>query len=316
MSTLALVLSLALQAAPPAKPPPKPAAPAAQKKAAEAKPQTAAPEDVAASTQAWHAERLQRLTAEEGWLTLVGLTWLKEGEQTAGSAPGSAVPLPAPVAAHAGTFVRQGDTVSFKPADGAAFTREGQPFTGGALKTDEKGDPDVLRSGTVSFQVIRRGDRLGVRVKDSQAPARKQFHGIPLYTPDAAWRVEARLVPNGEARTLSVPTVLGTQEQMPSPGALVFTVAGKEYRLLPVREEGSDELFIIFGDETNRDATYGAGRFLSAPLPDPSGRVVLDFNRAYNPPCAFSRFATCPLPPRGNRLALRVEAGEQRAGDH
>ncbi|NOK14231.1 DUF1684 domain-containing protein [Corallococcus exercitus] len=308
MSTLALVLSLALQAAPPAKPLPKPAAKTEQKKAPT--------EDVAAATQAWQAERLQRLTSPDGWLTLVGLTWLKEGEQQAGSAPDSAVPLPAPVPAQAGTFVRQGDTVRFQPAAGVAFTLEGKPFTGGALKTDEKGAPDVLRLGSVNFQVIRRGDRLGVRVKDSEAAARKQFHGIPLYPASADWKVEARLVPDEKPRMLSVPTVLGISEEMKSAGTLVFTVAGKEHRLMPVAEEGSDELFIIFGDETNRDATYGAGRFLEAPLPDKEGRVVLDFNRAYNPPCAFTRFATCPLPPRGNRLALRVEAGEKRAGDH
>ncbi|RKG79568.1 DUF1684 domain-containing protein [Corallococcus exercitus] len=309
MSTLALVLSLALQAAPPAKPLPKPAAAKAEQKKAPT-------EDVAAATQAWQAERLQRLTSPDGWLTLVGLTWLKEGEQKAGSAPDSEVPLPAPVPAQAGTFTRQGDTVRFQPAAGAAFTLEGKPFTGGALKTDEKGAPDVLRLGSVSFQVIRRADRLGVRVKDAEAAARKQFHGIPLYPASAAWKVEARLVPDEKPRMLSVPTVLGTVEEMKSAGTLVFTVAGKEYRLMPVAEEGSDELFIIFGDETNRDATYGAGRFLEAPLPDKDGRVVLDFNRAYNPPCAFTRFATCPLPPRGNRLALRVEAGEKRAGDH
>ncbi|RKH47140.1 DUF1684 domain-containing protein [Corallococcus sicarius] len=318
MSTLALVLSLALQAAPPAKTPPKPAAPSAEKKkmTSEPKDKAAAREDVVAATRAWHAQRLERLSSEEGWLTLVGLTWLEEGEQAAGSAPDSAVPLPASVPPRAGTFKRAGDSVSFQPAAGAAFTREGKPFTGGALKTDEKGAPDVLRLGSVSFQVIRRGDRLGVRVKDSAAEARKKFQGIPLYEPSAAWRVEAKLVPDATPRTVTVPNVLGMQEEMKSPGTLVFTVAGKEHRVVPVQEGGSDELFIIFGDETNRDATYGAGRFLSTPLPDKDGRVVVDFNRAYNPPCAFSRFATCPLPPRGNRLALRVEAGEQRVGEH
>ncbi|RKH07299.1 DUF1684 domain-containing protein [Corallococcus sp. CA053C] len=318
MSTLALVLSLALQAAPPAKTPPKPVAPAAEKKkmTSEPKDKAAATEDVVAATRAWQAQRLERLSAEGGWLTLVGLTWLEEGKQAAGSAPDSDVPLPAPVPSHAGTFVREGDSVRFEPAPNAAFTLEGKPFTGGALKTDEKGEPDVLRLGSVSFQVIRRGDRLGVRVKDTQAPARKQFHGIPTYAPSAAWKVEAKLVPDATPRTITVPNVLGMQEEMKSPGTLVFTVAGKEHRLVPVLEDGSDELFIIFGDETNRDTTYGAGRFLSTPLPDKDGRVVVDFNRAYNPPCAFTRFATCPLPPRGNRLALRVEAGEQRAGEH
>ena len=324
MSTLALVLSLALQAAPPAKTPARPVAPSAEKKKMTSEPKDKdkdkdkdkAPEDVVAATRAWHAQRLERLSSAEGWLTLVSLTWLKEGEQAAGSGPDSEVPLPATAPTRAGTFTRKDDSVSFQPSAGAAFLLEGKPFTGGALKTDEKGAPDVLRLGSTSFQVIRRGDRLGVRVKDSEAEARKKFQGIPLYQPSAAWRVEAKLVPDATPRTITVPNVLGMQEEMKSPGTLVFTVAGKEHRLVPVLEDGSDELFVIFGDETNRDTTYGAGRFLSTPLPDKDGRVVVDFNRAYNPPCAFSRFATCPLPPRGNRLALRVEAGEQRAGEH
>ncbi|MBU8899670.1 DUF1684 domain-containing protein [Corallococcus sp. H22C18031201] len=307
MSPLALALALSLHATPqpPKKAPPPPAAKAA-----------APAEDVTTATRAWNESRIQRLTSEDGWLTLVGLSWLKEGEQTAGSAPNSAVPLPASTPARVGTFTRTGEAVTFQPAPGVTLTRNGLPFTGGALQSDAKGEPDVLKVGSVTFQVIKRGDRLGVRVKDSEAPTRKAFHGIPVYEPSAAWRVQARLEPAAAPHTLAVPNVLGMVEEMPSPGTLVFTVNGKEYRLMPVIEEGANQLFIIFADETNRDTTYGAGRFLSAELPDKDGRVTLDFNRAYNPPCAFTRFATCPLPPRGNRLALRVEAGEKRAGDH
>ena len=312
MTPLALALSLALNATPPSKaatPPPRPAAKTNMTAAA----QKPAAEDLATSTRAWQEERLKSLQSEDGWLTLVGLFWLKEGEQTAGSAPESDLDFPEGTPSKLGTFTRKGNTASFQPAPGVAFTLGGKPFTGGALKSDENGAPDVLKLGSLSLQVILRGDKLGVRVKDKEAPARKQFHGIPTYPANAAWRIDARFEPSETPRTIQVPNVLGTEEAMKVPGTLVFTVNGKEHRLTPV-EEG-DQLFIIFADETNRDATYGAGRFLYADAPK-DGRVVLDFNRAYNPPCAFTRFATCPLPPRGNRLAVRVEAGEKRYGDH
>ncbi|MFP2931498.1 DUF1684 domain-containing protein [Pyxidicoccus sp. 3LG] len=306
MTPLALALSLALHATPAAKPPPTKMPTTAQK--------PAATEDLQASTRTWHEQRLKSLESENGWLTLVGLFWLNEGTQTAGSAPESDLDFPTGTPAKLGTFTRKGNTATFQPAQGVAFTLNGKPFTGGTLASDEKGAPDVLKLGSLSLQLILRGDKLGVRVKDSEAPARKQFHGIATYPTSATWRVEARFEPSETPRTIEVPNVLGTQEAMKVPGVLVFTVNGKEYRLTPV-EDGSEQLFIIFADETNRDATYPAGRFLYADMPK-DGRVVLDFNRAYNPPCAFTRFATCPLPPRGNRLALRVEAGEKRFGDH
>ena len=311
MTPFALALSLALHAAPAPKAAPPPSRPAADKPMPS--PQKPAAEDIVASTRAWQEERLKGLESEDGWLTLVGLFWLKEGEQTAGSAPESDLDFPPGTPAKLGTFTRKGNTASLQPAPGVAFTRDGKPFTGGEVKSDAQGAPDVLKLGSLSLQVILRGDKLGVRVKDTEAPARRQFHGIPTYPASAAWRIDARFEPSETPRTISVPNVLGTEEEMKVPGTLVFTANGKEHRLTPV--EGGQQLFIIFADETNRDATYGAGRFLYADMPK-DGRVVLDFNRAYNPPCAFTRFATCPLPPRGNRLALRVEAGEQRYADH
>ena len=311
MTPFAMALSLALHAAPAAKAAPAQPRPADKNMTSAA--QKPAAEDISASTRAWHEQRLKGLQSEEGWLTLVGLFWLKEGEQSAGSAPESDLDFPEGTPAKLGTFTRKGNTASFQPAPGVALTLNGKPFTGGALQSDETGAPDVLKLGSLSLQVILRGDKLGVRVKDSESATRKQFHGIPTYPASAAWRVDARFEPAETPRTIQVPNVLGTEEAMKVPGTLVFTVSGKEYKLTPV-EEG-DKLFIIFADETNRDATYGAGRFLYADAPK-DGHVVLDFNRAYNPPCAFTRFATCPLPPRGNRLAVRVEAGEKRYGDH
>jgi len=272
--------------------------------------------DVVAPTQAWEAKRLQRLQAEDGWLSLVGLEWLKEGANLAGSGPGSAVKFPATAPAQVGTFTRKGQAVSFQPAPGTAVTLAGKPFAGGALKTDADPDgPDVLQLGRLRFQSIVRGDRMGIRMKDPEAPARKAFQGIPTYAPSERWRIVARWEPSNPPMQIAVPNVLGGVDQSPAPGTAIFTVDGKEYRLTPVLEGDSPELFFIFGDQTNRTETYGAGRFLYA-QPPKDGKVTLDFNRAYNPPCAFSPFATCPLPPKQNRLAIRVEAGEKRVPSH
>jgi uncharacterized protein len=305
LSTLALAGPLAV-AAPPSTPPMSTPAKSAS---------APATFDVEAETRAWHAKRIERLKAEDGWLTLVGLHWLKEGTNRFGSAPENDLDFPASAPARVGTLTRKGSTVSLEVEPGVALKVAGKPFTGGALKDDSTGEPDVLELGTLRFFVIRRGERLGVRVKDSEAKTRQEFHGIATYPPSAAWRVEGRLEPATTERKLAVPNVLGEVEDMVSPGTVVFSVEGKEYRLDPVLEQGSNQLFFIFADQTNRDETYGAGRFLYADLPK-DGKVVLDFNRAYNPPCAFTPYATCPLPPPQNRLKLRVAAGEKRYGDH
>jgi len=268
---------------------------------------------VEAETAAWHAQRKERLTAEDGWLTLTGLVWLPEGKSSAGSDAQMKVKLPASAPAFVGTFDRTGGEVTFTPAPGVTPLLRGQPFPGGRVVTDEKGPPDVLRLGPVQWMVIRRGQRFGVRIKDAEAPARKQFKDIPRFPGLARWRVEATLV--AQPVQLEVPNVVGTRDVMESPGVLVFTLDGKEHRLRPVLEKGEDSLFVIFGDPTNRDTTYGAGRFLYAAKPV-AGKTVLDFNRAYNPPCAFSAYATCPVPPAENKLKVRIEAGEKRYGSH
>ena len=275
---------------------------------------SAAPhDDIAAATRAWEERRLQGLQADDGWLTLVGLGWLKQGVNTAGSDGKAAVVFPEGAPANIGTFTRSGSNVSFQPAPGVAVTRSGKPFTGGAVQTDQQGgaEPDVFQLGRFRFHLIVRGDRVGVRIKEPEARARKEFKGIPTYPPSARWQVVARWEPANPPTEIAVPNVLGEVERSPSPGTAVFTIDGKEYRLTPVLEGDSPELFFIFSDETNRTETYGAGRFLYAE-PTKDGKVILDFNHAYNPPCAFSAFATCPLPPKQNRLALRVDAGEKR----
>jgi uncharacterized protein len=265
--------------------------------------------ELEAATRAWHEGRLERLKAEAGWLSLVGLDWLEEGENPAGSAQGSRVMLPAGAPARLGAFGRSGAEVRFTPAPKVEVTLEGKPFVGGQVNTDADGRADVLRSGSLQLQVIDRGGRLGVRVRDSMARARTHFRGIERFKVTTGWRKQATFEPAEQGQTIAIPNVLGDISEHPLAGTAVFTHAGKTYRLQATAE--GEQLFFVFGDQTNRTDTYGAGRFLYTDLPQ-DGRVILDFNRAYNPPCAFSAYATCPLPTRQNKLPLRIEAGEKR----
>jgi uncharacterized protein (DUF1684 family) len=269
------------------------------------------------SVDAWHAERIARLAAEDGWLSLIGRDWLQPGENTLGSAPGSTVLLPEWAApAKAGLFILEGTTVRFKPLTGSGLLLNGRPASEALLKSDAEGKPDVLQAGRVKFYLIRRGDRFGIRIKDAEAPTRKAFHGVPRYLVDAAWRVEAEFVAYATPQTRAIPTVLGTSEPMTAPGLLKFKLGGRELTLEPMVEDPEHpKLFLIFKDATSAKGTYPAGRFLYADMPK-DGKVVLDFNRAINPPCAFTIYATCPLPPRQNQLDVAIKAGEKDPGLH
>ena len=166
--------------------------------------------------------------------------------------------------------------------------------------------------GTTTFQVIKRGERYGLRVKDSQAPTRTHFLGLDYFDVDPKWRIEAHYEPYKPEKHVAITDVTGMTSDTAVPGALVFNVDGKEYRIDPIIEQGETDFFIIFKDATSRDATYPAARYLYASPPDKNGNVIVDFNKAYNPPCAFTSFATCPLPPPQNRLPFRIEAGEKK----
>lgn len=283
--------------------------------------------------ESWHRQRIERLKREDGWLSLVALLWLKPGANTLGSAADNTLVMPAPAPAHLGTITVADGRVRFRAAEGVDVRQRAQPAAADApgatetaapsapvadleLATDAGGQPPtVLTSGTLSFQVIARGDRLGVRVKDSASPLRQAMTDIPRYPVDPKWRVVGRFEPYDPPRTIAVPTVLGTADPMPSPGRVRFTVDGRELSLDVVLEEGETDYFLVFGDDTNRSETYGGGRFLYARPAGSDGTVVLDFNQAYNPPCTFTPYATCPLPPPGNKLPVRVEAGEKRWGN-
>ena len=172
----------------------------------------------------------------------------------------------------------------------------------------------MLEIGSLSFHVVKRGDRLGMRFKDRENPARAEFKGTDYDPADRRWVVSARFEPYEPPRRVPILNVLGMETEETAPGALAFEVDGREYRLQALKEKGEEQFFIIFADQTSGKETYGAGRYLYADPPGADGRVTLDFNRAYSPPCAFTRYATCPLPPAENRLPLRVEAGEKYLG--
>ncbi|MEP7244573.1 MAG: DUF1684 domain-containing protein [Gammaproteobacteria bacterium] len=305
------VLSSAQGAVSPA---PAPAAAAAAPAAAAAAASAAAER---AAIEQWQAKRLENLTSDSGWLTLAGLYWLNDGENTFGSAKSNTVRLDnAAVAAKAGSFVRTGKEVRFVARPDGGITQDGQPVTTVDLVSDTAGEPTVLESGPVSFFLIERGGKYGVRVRDKNSPHRTHFAGLQYFPIRADWAIDARFEPYEPHRHIRITNILGMEEDMDSPGALVFTQGGHEWRLDTILETPDDqELFVMFADGTSGKETYGAGRFMYLPLPR-DGTVRLDFNKAYNPPCAFNDFATCPLPPFQNRLALRVDAGEKSYAGH
>ncbi len=252
----------------------------------------------------WRADHEAALRSSDGWLTVVGLAWLKDGPNRAGSEAGADVRLPAGAPTTLGTFRLAAGVVTFEPAPGVESATNGRRGAGGVIRPDV----DRVTSGSLSLLVIRRGDRTGVRIKDSRSAARRNFTGETRYPGRDGWRVTARFVPYDPPRAIPILNVLGQTEPQPSPGALVFTLADREFRLDPIAQGG--QLFIIFRDLTSGDTTYPSGRFLYAPMPA-NGQVMLDFNKAENPPCAFTEFATCPLPPKQNQLPIRIEAGER-----
>jgi len=266
---------------------------------------------------AWKARRLESVAGTNGWATLVGLHWLREGSNTAGSAATNDLVLAAPgMPGFIGDFLRDGDSVRFLAASGVSVFADGIPVTDHVLVTDRDAAPTRLEVGTASLVVIARGDRLGVRVRSPEAPARTHFGGLPYFPYDPDWRVIGRFEAFPQARIVKVPSVIGIPQEYQCPGRIVFLHAGREYALEAFVEAGETDYFVIFRDATAGNSTYESGRFLYAAPPDASGRVVMDFNRAYTPPCGFTAFATCPLPPPQNRLPFAIRAGERRPEAH
>jgi uncharacterized protein (DUF1684 family) len=270
----------------------------------------------------WRAERARRLSAPDGWLTLVGLEWLKPGRNAVGLAADNSVRLNGHAPEHLGVIEVDGSQLKFVAPEGG-FPKylylDGQPAHEGPLESDD-GKPSLLTTENLSMVVLHRGDRFALRIKDSESPTRTGFRGLHWYPAEAKYRVTAKWIPFVPAHTEKIPTIIGTTLDMPAPGLAEFTLDGKTVQIEPVLEDPSaKELFFILRDATSHTTTYQSARFLYADFPDHGldkpGTVVLDFNRLQNPPCAYTAYATCPLPPYINRLAISIPAGEERYKD-
>jgi uncharacterized protein (DUF1684 family) len=262
---------------------------------------------------AWRETRKADLLRTDGWTTLIGLHWLDPGAHYVGSDGDNGIRL-AMGPAHMGMIERKGDRIRFVPERGVSLTLDGQPLKGSAaLRSDaEPNGPSVLGfdEGQGLVSVIRRGDRYALRVRHAQAATRTRFKGIEYWPGGEDWAIQGRYVANPAGKMIAVANIIGTVEDVANPGAVEFQRGEQTYRLEAL-DDGAGGLFLVFADRTSGKGSYPAGRFLDAAAPDAQGRVLLDFNKAYNPPCAFTAYATCPLPPPENRLNLEVVAGEK-----
>jgi len=273
----------------------------------------------------WRAKHTAELQKPDGWLSLAGLEWLEPGDNSFGGATDNKIHLAGTQVARLGVLQLGGQTVRLvEPAGGFPpdFLVAGAPAKSQVLRVDPDNDKNAphLTIGTLNMYVIRRGDRFALRVKDARSQALTGFHGLKWYAPDPAYRVTAQWIPYNPPKKVELDTLTGTHYSQPVPGAAEFKLAGETYRLEPVLEDSApDKLFFILRDTTSTSTTYGACRFLYTALPSDglakAGELVLDFNQLENPPCAYTPYATCPLPPPGNRLHIALPVGEQRYHD-
>jgi uncharacterized protein (DUF1684 family) len=255
----------------------------------------------------WREGRETRLKAEDGWLSVAGLFWLKDGYNRVGTSPTSDIKIPRGPA-NAAILTRQAGKIHLAVNPGVTLTVNGKPATSADLHSDQGGaTPDLIGLGNLKLFVIHRGNRDAIRLKDPEAATRRQFTGLRWFPVQASWRIEAKFLPYAQPKKLVFDTLVGEKEEDVSPGYAEFEKNGQLIRLEATRE--GDQLFFVFRDKTAGKSTYPAARFLYASMPK-DGKVVLDFNRAYNPPCAFIAFATCPLPTPQNRMTIEVPAGE------
>jgi len=270
----------------------------------------------------WRARQAVELQKPDGWFTLVGLEWLHPGDNSFGSGHDNQIQLPAEAPPHLGILRLEGMTITLRPPPGGfpdGFLINGRPANPQTLVTDPDSDKNNprLTTGSLSMYVIHRGDRYALRIKDSKSAALVRFHGLKWFPPNVKYRVTARWIPYVPPKSTTLATLVGTAYSQPVPGAAEFTLAGKTYRLEPVLEDPAEaKLFFILRDTTSKSTTYGACRFLYTGFPDRGlaqpGKLVLDFNRLENPPCAYTPYATCPLPPARNRLTIPLPVGEKR----
>lgn len=286
---------------------------------------------------AWRKQHEMEISARDGWLTLAGLEWLKAGVNSIGSAPDNSIRLPEQAPAHLALLTVMGGSPTghntspshansqdatilqlLSPAGGFPpdFNIDGKPAREGTLQV-EGANGSNMAWRNISLSVLKRGDRYVLRIKDADSPLRAGFHGLNWYAADASYRVTARWIPFKPPIIEEIPTVIGTMLKLPAPGLAMFMLNGKIMQLEPVVEDpAGKQLFFILRDETSKTATYGGGRFLHSVLPDRGlsepGNLLLDFNQLENPPCAYTNYATCPLPPKQNQLEIDIPAGEKR----
>ncbi len=265
----------------------------------------------------WHEKREANLKKENGWLTVSGLFWLEEGENTIGSNKENKIVFPAGKAdADIGKIILNNDEVSMTINAGVMVKRNDTLFSKGVIFNKNTAEQSIiLAHKNLRWFIIKRGARIGVRLRDLESDARKNFTHIERFPVNEKWKIIATFVPPTDKKTIPIHDVIGNTTETEFGGTLQFELNGKSYSL-DATLEGADDLFIVFGDYTNGIKTYGAGRFLYAKKPKEGNMVILDFNKSYNPPCAFTDFATCPLPPDQNKLPIEVTAGELKYGNH
>lgn len=263
----------------------------------------------------WDQKRAERLKADDGWLNLVGRTWLKPGENKFGSAKDNDVLIESDkVPAYMGIFVFQDSTVTMKVNDGVEVLLNGEPVKEIVMVGDHKKEMTVFQYASIKWNLIVRNELYGIRFRDLESEVVKNFKGIERFPVNEDWKITADFEAYDPPKRIDVPNVLGQIDEEPSPGAIVFTKDNQTYRLEAV--DAGDKLWFIFADETSGKETYGGGRFLYTDKPDSNGKVIVDFNKAYNPPCVLTKFATCPLPPKENYIKLRITAGEKMWGEN
>ena len=263
----------------------------------------------------WDQKRAERLKADDGWLNLVGRTWLKQGENKFGSSKENDVIVESgKVPANMGVFIFHDSTVIMKVNDGVEVLFNGIPVKEMFMIGDGKKDMTVFQCGPIKWNLIVRDTLYGIRFRDLESEAVKNFIGIKRFPVNEDWKVSADFEAYNPPKKISVPNVLGQIDEEPSPGAIVFTKENQTYRLEAV--DAGDRLWFIFADGTSGEETYGGGRFLYTDKADSTGKVIVDFNKSYNPPCVLTKYATCPLPPKENYIKLRITAGEMMWEGH
>lgn len=269
--------------------------------------------DYRSSIETWRMHYEESLKAPQGWLSVAGLFWLHEGENRAGSDPQSDIVLPESNPRRAAVLWFRGGKVRLQPASGVTVLVNGNPVQGQDLESDLTDHPDAITIGNLTLTIIQRGSRTGIRLRDPQSVARRQFSGLHWYPIDEQYRIRARWKPYSTVHRIAITNILGMTEEENAPGYAEFEFAGKTWRLEPTIEDNT--LFFTFRDQTAGKETYPSGRFFNTEMPQ-NGQVILDFNKAHNPPCAFTSFATCPLPPRQNWIGAAIPAGEKKYGHH